>query len=441
MDLVVVWVLLIGLVLIAGVSRRIRNTAITLPMLYVLFGLAAGILFSENIELTFTDPSVEFVATLTLALVLATDASRIKLQRPLSNYTLPLRLLGIGLPLTIALGAVVADALYGEVGIWEAAVLAVILAPTDASLGQSVVSNKLVPARIRQALNIESGLNDGIAMPFLILALSVATSTGQHLGSGSFLLLAGREVVFGILAGLLIGFLGARYIQLGEKSGWMSGGFQKFSWLALIIFAYGTAVLIGGNGFIAAFVFGIVSGRLMGVRVMESIDDLAEIINGLLMLMTYMLFGMVMLLPAFERLNLNIVLYALLSLTIVRMLPVALSLLGTKLRPVSVLFVGWFGPRGIASILYVLTVFAAEDPEDIIGQDTIYTVVMITIFMSVLAHGFTAAPLSNWYGKYIEGLDKEGAADSEMKPVPEMPTRVEAATPVAFVSEESGRKS
>jgi NhaP-type Na+/H+ or K+/H+ antiporter len=252
MDLVVVWVLLIGLVLIAGVSRRIRNTAITLPMLYVLFGLAAGILFSENIELTFTDPSVEFVATLTLALVLATDASRIKLQRPLSNYTLPLRLLGIGLPLTIALGAVVADALYGEVGIWEAAVLAVILAPTDASLGQSVVSNKLVPARIRQALNIESGLNDGIAMPFLILALSVATSTGQHLGSGSFLLLAGREVVFGILAGLLIGFLGARYIQLGEKSGWMSGGFQKFSWLALIIFAYGTAVLIGGNGFIAA---------------------------------------------------------------------------------------------------------------------------------------------------------------------------------------------
>jgi NhaP-type Na+/H+ or K+/H+ antiporter len=150
---------------------------------------------------------------------------------------------------------------------------------------------------------------------------------------------------------------------------------------------------------------------------------------------------MIMLLPAFERLNLTVLIYAILSLTIVRMLPVAISLLGTKLRPVSVLFVGWFGPRGIASILYVLTVFAAEDPEDIIGQETIYTVVMITIFMSVLAHGFTAAPLSNWYGKYIEELDKEGAADSEMKPVPEMPTRVETATSVAVVSEDSGRKS
>ncbi|UCG26313.1 MAG: sodium:proton antiporter [Chloroflexota bacterium] len=439
MDIIVVWTVLIGLVLIAGLSNRIRNTVITWPMLYVLFGLAAGVLFSERIELTFTDPSVEVVATLTLALVLATDASRIKLERPLSNYALPSRLLVIGLPLTIALGAVVADALFGEVGIWEAAVLAVILAPTDASLGQSVVSNKLVPARIRQALNIESGLNDGIAMPFLILTLSVAISTEQLLGSGSFLLLVAREVVFGILAGLLIGFLGARYIQLGEKSGWMSGGFQKLCWLALIMVAYGTAVLVGGNGFIAAFVFGIVSGELMSVRAMKSLDDFAEVINGLLMLMTFILFGMVMVLPAFERLNPTVLIYAILSLTVVRMLPVAVSLLGTKLRAVSVLFMGWFGPRGIASILYVLTVFAAEDPEDIIGQETIYTVVMITIFMSVLAHGFTAAPLSNWYGKYIKGLDKEGAADSEMKPVPEMPTRVETAAPVAIVSEESSR--
>jgi NhaP-type Na+/H+ or K+/H+ antiporter len=434
MEMIVVWALLVGLVAVAGVSRRIRNTAITLPMLYVLFGLAVGILFSQQIKLVFDDPIVEVMAALTLALVLATDASRIKFERPLSNYTLPLRLLGIGLPLTIALGAVVAAVLFSQLGIWEAAVLAVILAPTDASLGQSVVSNKLVPARIRQGLNIESGLNDGIAMPFLIFASSLAVSTEQHLGSGVFLQVTARQIVFGTLAGLLIGILGARYVRWGDESGWMLRGFQKICWLALIIIAYGSAVLIGGNGFIASFVFGITSGRIFSVREMETLDDFAEIANGLLMLITYILFGVVLLPLALEGLNLTIVVFALLSLTILRLIPVAVSLLGTKLRPVSVLFVGWFGPRGIASILYVLTVVAAED---LIGKEIIYTVAMITIFMSVLAHGLTAAPLSNWYGRRIEDLDKKGAAESEMRPVPEMPTRVETA-PVAIASAGSG---
>ena len=435
MDIIVISALLIGLVAIAGVSKRIRNTAITLPMLYVLFGLAVGVLFSDHITLTFDDAVVEAVATLTLALILATDASRTKLERPLSNYTLPTRLLVIGLPLTIGLGAVVAAALFGQLGIWEAAVLAVILAPTDTSVGHSVVSNKRVPARIRQALNIEGGLNDGVAMPFLILTLSVAVSTEQQFGSGALLLIAARLIVFGILTGLLIGILGARYIQWGDKSGWMSSGFQKFCWLALIILAYGMAVLIGGNGFIASFVFGIVSGRLMSVREMQSLDDFAEVQNGFLMLITYIFFGILMLLPAFERLNPTTVLFALLSLTIIRMIPVAISLLGTKLRPVSVLFMGWFGPRGIASILYILTVFAAED---LIGKDTIYAVVMITIFMSVLAHGITAAPLSDWYGKRIAELDKRGVADSEMRPVPEMPARGRTA-PIDIANRESGK--
>ena len=438
MESTALWALIIGIVLIAGVSKRIRNTALTLPMLYTLFGLSAGLLFRDHIQLSVDSPIVEAIATLTLVLVLATDASRIKLRRPLRNYILPLRMLGIGLPLTILLGTIVAAVLFTtqitRLGIWEAAVLAVILAPTDASLGQSVVSSLRVPARIRQALNIESGLNDGIAMPFLILALSLAVSAEQQLGLGTFLLLAAQQIVFGILAGLIIGFLGVRYIQWGDKSGWMSRGGQKICWLALIILAYGAAVLVGGNGFIASFVFGIISGRFMRLRKMQSLDDYAEIQNALLMLLTYILFGMVMLLSAFENFNLTILVYALLSLTVIRMLPVAISLLGTKLQPLSVLFIGWFGPRGIASILYVLTVLAAED---LIGKETIFAVVMITIFMSVLAHGFSAVPFSNWYGKRIAELDKKGEADSEMKPVPEMPTRV-GTVPIAVVNSESG---
>jgi NhaP-type Na+/H+ or K+/H+ antiporter len=153
---------------------------------------------------------------------------------------------------------------------------------------------------------------------------------------------------------------------------------------------------------------------------MKSVDDFAEVENTLLMLLTYMIFGMVMLIPALERINLTVVLYAVLSLTLVRMLPVAISLIGAKLRPVSVLFLGWFGPRGIASILYVLTVLGTED---VAGKETIYTVAMITVFFSVLAHGISAAPLADWYGKHIAALDKRDAASAETTQVPEIPTR------------------
>jgi NhaP-type Na+/H+ or K+/H+ antiporter len=404
-------------------------------MLYTVFGLGVGLLFRDYLTLSFGDPIVEVIATLTLVLVLGTDASRIKFRPPYRHYVLPLRLLAIGLPLTIALGAVVAVALFGgQLGIWEAAVLAVILAPTDASLGQSVVNNPRVPARIRQALNIESGLNDGIAMPFLILTLSVVISSENQLGSGFYLLLTLQQIVFGLIAGLLIGYLAARYIRWGHDSGWMSNRFQKISWLAFILIAYGAAVLVGGNGFIAAFVFGITSARFVSVNEMQKLDDFAEVENALLMLLTYILFGMVMLLPALQRVNATILLYALLSLTLVRMLPVAISLLGAKLRPVSVLFLGWFGPRGIASILYVL---AVVETEELAAKDTIYAVVMTTVFLSVLAHGITATPLSDWYGRRIAALDKKGAADSETLPVPEMPTRT-GALPVASTSSSPG---
>ena len=218
----------------------------------------------------------------------------------------------------------------------------------------------------------------------------------------------------------------------------MLGGAQKLCWLALIIVAYGSANLVGGNEFSAAFVFGIFSGRFTSVRKMESIGEFAEIENALLMLTTYILFGMVMVLPALERLNETIVVYILFSLTIIRMVPVAISLIGTRLRAVSVLFIGWFGPRGIASILYILTVVAAEDLFD---REAIYTVAVITIFMSILAHGLSAAPLSNWFGKRIEEFNGKRVAVAEIKPVPEMLTRMEIVSPVAIARGGTGGQS
>ncbi|MBE2223449.1 MAG: cation:proton antiporter [Anaerolineae bacterium] len=253
--------ILIGILLIAGVSKRLHDTIITLPMLYTLFGLLVGYLFTDRLSLSVEDPVVHIIAELTLVFVLATDASRIKFKSLFRYHNLPLRLLGIGLPLTIVLGAVVAIILFGQLGIWGAVILAVILAPTDASLGQSVVENPRVPARIRQALNIESGLNDGIAMPFLLLAVSLEVSSEFHLGSGIFLRLVAAQISFGLLVGIVMGYLSARYIYWGLKSGWMSSGFQKICWLALALLTYGLAKFIGGNGFIAAFIFGFTSSN------------------------------------------------------------------------------------------------------------------------------------------------------------------------------------
>lgn len=413
--------ILIGIVLIAGVSKRTKDTIVTLPMLYTLFGLLVGLLFTDWLSLTYEDSLVHIIAELTLVMVLATDASRISIGRVSRHHTLPMRMLGIGLPLTIVLGAILAAVVLGGLEFWEAVVLAVILAPTDASLGQSVVENPKVPVRIRQALNIESGLNDGIAMPFLVLAASLAVSSEVGIGSGVFLKFGLSQILFGVVTGVVTGFLGAKYIDWGRKSGWMSDGFRKIVWLALVLLCYGLAERLGGNGFIAAFCFGITSGNVIGELRSHTLLEYAEIETTLLMLLTYIIFGMVMLPTALEQINPSIVLYAVLSLTVVRMLPVAVSMIGSKLQAVSVLFLGWFGPRGIASILYVLLI---SENYELVGMETIYTVGMVTVFFSVMAHGITATPLADWYVRRVCELDDAGTADAETIAVPELPTRM-----------------
>lgn len=410
-DLIII---LVGIVAIASVSKRIENTIITLPMLYTLFGLFVTSFFYDIVESTLTSTVVEFIATLALVVVLGSDSSRIKLMKYSLSESLPLRLLAIGLPLTILLGGVVGYFIFGQLNIWVVLILAVILAPTDASLGQGVVENLKVPLRIRQAINIESGLNDGIALPFLMLFIALAEQA--QMGGGAFLTFLGGQIGFGLLVGGVMGFLHAKYLNWGVKSGWVSPIYRALAAVALLLLTYVLAEAIGGNGFIASFIFGLVSGNLFDPPDGETIYDFAKVEYTGLLLMVYLFFGMVMLLPALENINFTTILYAILSLTIVRMLPVAISLIGTKLRPITVLFIGWFGPRGIASILYFLTVMARHDIE---GVDVIYEVVMITVFISVMTHGLSAAPLANWYGKRISALEKEGATDLKELATPE----------------------
>jgi NhaP-type Na+/H+ or K+/H+ antiporter len=408
----------------AAISRRIQGTILTLPMLYAAFGLLLGSLGLGLIHADVESEGVRIIAELTLVMVLASDASRINLRGLVRDHTLPLRLLGISLPLTIVLGTVVAGLMFGVLSFWEAAILAVILTPTDASLGQAVVSNPRVPVRIRQTLNIESGLNDGIAMPFLLLAIAMAAGTGPGAGGvGVWVLSAVVQILLGVAVGVIVGYLGVKFIERWHDIGWMSEEFQKISAVALALLAYGLAELVGGNGFIAAFCMGATAGNVGRRERTKILSEHVEVEVQVLILLAFLIFGAVMLPPALDGLNGVVALYAILSLTLIRMVAVVISMIGARVRPITTAFLGWFGPRGVASILYIFTVL---DAEAVPGVDLIYDVAMITVLFSIYAHGVTAAPGAKWYGRRMAEIDEERRDVSEMSEVSEMPLRVEA---------------
>jgi NhaP-type Na+/H+ or K+/H+ antiporter len=409
---------LICILFAAAISRRIQGSAITLPMVYTVLGLMLSGRVLGVIELDLGNELIQLIAEVTLILVLATDASRIDVRMLIKDHSLPLRLLAIGLPLMMVFGTIVAAMLFAELTFWEAAVLAIILSPTDASLGQAVVSNPRVPVRIRQTLNVESGLNDGIAMPFLLLALSLAAAEQDPLSPSYWLGLALTQIVFGILVGIIIGFLGGRFVEWGQRSGWMSGAFQKISAIALALLAYGAAEIVGGNGFIAAFVIGMTAANTTRKEETDKLYEFAEVEVQSLMMLTFMIvFGAVMLPLALDQFNGTVLLYAILSLAVIRLAAVGVSLIRSKVKSVTTGFIGWFGPRGVASILYIFTVLE----EDLQGESLIYSVVMLTVLISIFAHGVSAATGAKWYAKRVEGVvESEG---TEMQEVPEMPVR------------------
>ena len=402
-------------------SRRLEKSILTPPMAYVVFGLiisSAALGLTDDLSLS--NEAIQVLAESALTIVLFTDASRIQFGRLEAGYKLPLRLLGIGLPITIALGMGMALLLFPSLNLWEAAALSTILAPTDAALGQAVVNSARVPSFIRQAINVESGLNDGICLPFLLLFISLAEESETATDITYWLVFSGKQVVFGAAVGIAVGYLGSKLIgkSLGRK--WMSESFEDLSVLALAFLAYTGADMIGGNGFIAAFGAGVVSGNVTTEAVRQKLYDFGEAEGQLLTLVTFLLFGAVMVVPALSASTWQMWVYAIASLTFIRMTGVAISALGSKLQPISLLFVGWFGPRGIASIVYGLTIL---DEDDLLGGDIIFNTMAVTVFLSIFAHGLTAFPGANWYGKKMSNQANNKPL-SEMKPVAELPVRL-----------------
>lgn len=385
------------------VATRLEKTVVNGALVYV----TAGVLFGPDllgfVDLQVGGKALRWLAELALAICLFTDSSNANLSLLRRVEAIPIRLLLIGLPLTIAMGFVLGQLIFGDLGAFEVALIAIMLAPTDAALGKAVVTNRAVPAKVRETLNVESGLNDGICVPLILFFIALAAGSVEAGESAGLVVSLTLKVIgIGLAVGLVLAVLGGFALRSCAARGWVGGTWLQIPIVALALFCFGLAQWLGGSGFIASFVGGLTFGALTKRHKQEFLKA-AEGTADVVALVTWFAFGTVvlgLLLPAFSW---SVLLYALLSVTVLRMLPVALCLMGNGLHLDTLLFIGWFGPRGLASIVFLVMVIDEKLP----GIETIVAVVTWTILLSVVLHGLSANPLASRYGAGVDARDGE----------------------------------
>jgi len=386
------------------VSRFAERNSVTGPMVFMTVGILGSSLALGFVHVTPDMGPVKLVAELALTLVLFIDATMINrgvFAR--GSRAIPVRLLLIGLPLTMLLGTVVGAWMFEGIGIWAVVLMAFILSPTDAALGQAVVKSEAVPIDIRQSISVESGLNDGIALPPILIVMALlGAEAGDH--EGAWLGFVIKQVTLGPVVGLAVGWIGGMLMQKMSEKGWTEETFQRLSALPMAILAFAFAESVEGNGFIAAFVAGLgFTAAISSEHVRHQVQEFGETEGMQLILVVFLIFGLAMVPAAVPYWGVRELIYALLSLTVIRMLPVAVSLTGSKLDWSTIAFIGWFGPRGIASVLYLLMAVAAIGID---GYERIMSVIVLTIMISVFAHGISATPLSRLYGASRPSRDR-----------------------------------
>lgn len=379
-------------------QRRLSTTILSGPLIFVVVGLIAS---PEALGIFTLDLDTELVQILlkaTLVVLLFTEASELPPRNIIREAALPGRLLLAAMPLVIALGGALALWILAGVDLfWQAALLGAILAPTDAALGQPVVSNPRVPGPVRRSLTVEAGLNDGLAVPFAYLFAALAEIFHGDEGGPSFLEFLFDQIVLGIVIGVGVGWLGAKAANLAKRNGWTSASWMQVGFLALAVAAFALAEGVHGNGFIAAWVAGFVFRSTKQEDLHAS--AFAEETGHVLTLLSFFVFGAVLLPPALDALNGWYIFYGLASLLLVRPIAVWISMFRAGLRLPTIAYMGWFGPRGVASL--VLAVLVAKK-FDVPGIDAILEVMTVTVALSVLLHGLTAWPGSNAYANWID---------------------------------------
>lgn len=398
MTVVAVFIVLVFLYSL--VSRRLEETIVTAPIVFTAAGSLLILFVPGAGQLGIERETFLKLAEIGLVMLLFTDATHINAKTARSRERLPLRLLSIGMLLTIALGAIAARLIFPGMSIWEAGILAAILAPTDAGLGQVIVHSPRVPLRIRQALDVEAGLNDGLSVPFLMFFIAVARIGTE--GSGPVLIkYIGEQLGMGGLVGLAVGLTGGVLLGQARRRDWMTDSFLQLGLVALPILSILACKPVGGSMFIAAYVAGLavqVGFPDAGTHSIEFTEGWGQLFDFFI----FFLFG-ILTAMAFGHFTLLHGLYAILSLTVVRMLPVAMALIGTRLSKATVLFMGWFGPRGLASI--VLGLVFLEEEVHLPGEETIKLAVMATVMLSIFAHGLSSLPGITLYARKVATLD------------------------------------
>ena len=385
--------------LIAGGLAR---TIVSGPILFTAFGLAVGPLGLDLLQFHAQWSDLQLLAELTLALVLFSDAAGTNLSVLRSNLGIPQRLLLIGLPLTIALGIAIGVGLFPQLGFLEIALLATMLAPTDAALGKAVVTDQRVPAGIREGLNVESGLNDGICVPILLVFLTLATTATEATDPLWLTLqLMTEEIGIGLAVGVLLTMVAGNLIWMSEKRGWVTQSWRQLTVAALAVASFAVAQEMGGSGFIAAFTGGLTFGWLCA-PLKKPLLLAADGTGDTMALLTWVIFGASVVGHGIGEMSWEVLVYALLSLTLIRMLPVFISLYGLGLNTQTMLFLGWFGPRGTASIVFIVIVLNESANNPLLAHSgTLAMTVVATVVLSILAHGFSANPLVVHVGKWL----------------------------------------
>lgn len=389
-----------GALIFSCVAGRVEKSWVTGPIVFIFFGFLIGPLGLNLLSFEANADTLKLLAELTLALVLFIDAAGADLKILRKESTIPVRMLLIGLPLTLLLGFGAGVALFDQLSLLEIAILATILAPTDAALGQAVVKNQSVPANLRQGLNAESGLNDGICVPILLVFLTLAGAGaghggGEH-GGGDHLALTllAEELGIGLLVGVVLVVLTVYALRYARARNWLTHTWMQVPVVALAITCFAGAQYVGGSGFIAAFCGGLLFGHLMSDQREELLHS-AEATGDTFALITWVVFGSAVVGHSISSITWPIVIYAALSLTLIRMLPIVASLTGTGVGTEAKWFLGWFGPRGLASIVFAVIVINEHLPHG----NVIITTTAVTIIGSIILHGITANPWANRWGR------------------------------------------
>jgi sodium/hydrogen antiporter len=403
----------------AAVERRLRPTPVSAAMVFTAVGLLASAQVTGLITPSHTGHLATGFLELTLVIVLFSDAMGANAAGWAVEAPLPARLLGAGLPLTIAAGWAVGWALFPAAGVWGAALLGAVLAPTDSALGLPVISDERVPRLIRHALNVEGGLNDGLALPFVTIFLALALEEEHAVGGGHVLEVLLRGLVASGAIGVAVGWGGTLLLRWSMGKGWSGRHWQSVALLAMAVLSFALADLIEGSGFIAAWAAGLAAGLASRGSLAEA-QQAPEELASLGVSVSFMLFGALFLAPELDQVTWATAGYALLSLTVIRMIPVAISLLGSGLAGRTVTYIGWFGPRGLASIVFADLVVSSGLPE----QHLIVPVVMLTVGLSVLLHGVTASWGAQRYGRWYGAAVTRDPGIREAAEAPLMAYRV-----------------